>query len=151
MAKTAKYIVGLGVTLAAVSAVVGVVAARRYGTPAYAASAVAALINWAAGSLALVTVALCRNQPWRAQSVLLATLVRMVPVLIAVACFVRSSSPLAAAGVAGLIVVYYLVGLVVETLLSLRLVACASPLGHPSSALAGAGPASASQHLSPDD
>lgn len=112
----------LGAILAVVCMAAGTLAARRYGTEAYTASAIAALINWAAGVAALITVAVGRNQSWRAQSVLLAMLVRMFPVLIAALWFSQNDRPLAAAGIGGLIVVHYLAGLLVETLMSVRLV-----------------------------
>jgi hypothetical protein len=126
VAKAAKYIVALGIAFAAVGAAAGFVVARRVGPLGYEASALAALINWAAGSLALVVVAVGRNQPWRAHGVLLAMGVRMALPLAALAFFSRSEHPLAVAGVAGLIVVHYLVGLVIETLMSLRLAANAA-------------------------
>jgi hypothetical protein len=121
VAKTAKYIVALGAFLAVVSVAAGALAARRYGTDAYAASAVAAALNWAAGAAALFTIAIGRNHSWRTQSVLLAMLVRMFPVLVAALWFTQSNHPLAAAGIGGLIVVHYLAGLMVETLMSIRL------------------------------
>jgi hypothetical protein len=120
--KAAKYIAVLGVALAIVSALAGAEAARRYGAGAYEASAVAALINWIAGGFALATAFVARNKPWRAQGVLLATIARMALPLAALAFFARSQHPLAALGVAGLIVLHYLVGLVIETLMSVRLV-----------------------------
>lgn len=116
----------LGAALAVVCVAAGALAARRYGTAAYVASAVAALINWAAGAAALATIAMGRNQSWRAQSVLLAMLVRMFPVLAAALWFMQSNRPLASAGVGGLIVVHYLTGLLVETLLGVRLAATAA-------------------------
>jgi hypothetical protein len=129
VAKTAKYILALGAALAVVCVAAGAVASRRYGSTAYAASAVAALINWAAGAAALATVAIGRSQPWRTQSVLLAMVVRMFPMLAAVLWFMRSANPLAAAGVAGLIVVHYLAGLLLETLMSVRLASSGLPRG----------------------
>jgi hypothetical protein len=127
VAKTAKYILVLGIALAAICVAAGVVASRRYGSAAYTASAVAALINWGAGSAALATIAVGRSQPWRTQSVLLAMIVRMVPVLAAAIWFTRSGSSLASSGVAGLIVVHYLAGLLIETLMSVRLASSGLP------------------------
>jgi hypothetical protein len=52
--------------------------------------------------------------------------------------FMRSSQPLAAAGVSGLIVVNYLGGLLIETLMSVRLASsepAGDPAGRPSSHL----------------
>jgi hypothetical protein len=140
VAKTAKYIIVLGAVLAVVGLAAGAIAARRFGSHAYAASAIAALINWGAGALALLTIAVGRNQSWRAYSVLLAMAVRMAPVLAAAMLFNRSAHSLAAAGVVGLIVVHYLVGLVAETLMSVRLIAGGGPRVPvtPSSGLIGA-------------
>jgi hypothetical protein len=135
VAKTAKYILALGAALAVICVAAGAIASRRYGSTAYVASAVAALINWAAGAAALATIALGRSQPWRTQSVLLAMAVRLFPVMAAVMWFMRSSQPLAAAGVSGLIVVHYLGGLLIETLMSVRLAAseaAGDPAGRPS-------------------
>ena len=123
MAKAAKYIVVLGIALVAVSAAAGAVAARRYGSLAYEASAVAATLNWVAGSAALITISLCRNPQSRIQGALLAMSARMALPLVALAFLSRSQHPLAAAGLGGLIVVHYLAGLAIETLMTLRLVA----------------------------
>ncbi len=123
MAKAAKYILVLAVALAVVSAAAGGVAARTYGNGAYAASAVAAFLNWLAGSIALVTVVALRNTTARTQSVLLAMGVRMALPLAALVFFSRTQHPLVAAGVGGLIVIHYLAGLAIETLMSVRLVA----------------------------
>jgi hypothetical protein len=121
--KAATYIAILGVVLAVVSAAAGAVAARRLGTAAYQASAVAAFLNWIAGSLALVTVVLARHKPWRLHGALLASMARMALPLAAIVVLTSMRHPLTAHGVAGLIVVHYLVGLTVETLMSVRLVA----------------------------
>jgi hypothetical protein len=121
VAKAAKYILVLAVALAAVSAAAGFVAARTYGNGAYVASAVAAVLNWVAGSIALATVAALRHTNARTQSVLLAMAVRMALPLAALVFFSRTQHPLVADGVGGLIVVHYLVGLAIETLMSVRL------------------------------
>ena len=105
----------------------GVVAARRFGVGAYEASAVAAAINWAAGSVALAAIFLSRNQPWRTHAVLIAMGARMALPLAALMYFSRSSSSLTAHGVVGLILVQYFVGLILETLMSLRLVGGNAP------------------------
>lgn len=127
MVKAAKYIAVLGAALAAVSALAGAVAARRFGAGAYEASAVAAAINWLAGSLALAAVVASRNQPWRTHAALLAMGVRMALPLAALMYFARSNDPLAGYGVVGLILVHYLVGLVLETVMSVRVVGATEP------------------------
>ncbi len=129
--KAAKYIAVLGVALAVVSALAGAVAARRYGNGAYEASAVAAFLNWIAGSVSLAIMVVTRNKPWRTHGALLAAAGRMVLPLAALMVFSRSQHSLAAHGVAGLIVLHYLVGLVIETVLSLRLVATAMSASTP--------------------
>jgi hypothetical protein len=107
--------------MAATCAVAGFVAAQRFGGGAYRASAVAAVINWAGGAVALAVVAWSSAKPWRLHGVLAAMGVRLAPTLAALAYFMQSTGRLGSHGVAGLIVVHYLVGLVVETLMSLRL------------------------------
>jgi hypothetical protein len=137
--KAAKYIAVLGAALAAVSALAGAVAARRYGAGAYEASAVAAAINWIAGSVALAAIFASRNQPWRTHAALLAMGVRMALPLASLAYFHRSHDPLAAHGVVGLILVHYLVGLVIETVMSVRVVGAtgAGTTGSPGTASPG--------------
>jgi hypothetical protein len=122
VARAAKYIALLGGFLAAVSAASGAVAAQKYGSEAYLASAVAALLIWIAGGSSLALVASAKTPTARLNCVLAAMMIRMALPLAAVAFFSSSNHPLAAYGVAGLIVVHYLAGLVVETLLCLRIV-----------------------------
>jgi hypothetical protein len=134
VAKAAKYILVLAVGLAIVSAIAGIVAGRRYGPSAYEASAIAAVLNWVAGSMALVVMVACRQPAARAQRVLLAVAVRMALPLAALMYFFQVQHPLSAVGIGGLIVVHYLAGLVLETLLGIRLVAseaCHRPPGPP--------------------
>lgn len=129
MARAAKYIAILGVFLAAVSAAAGIVAARRYGTGAYQASAVAAILIWLVGATSLAIVALAKTPAGRLNCALLAMLVRMTLPLAALLFFMNTNDPLLADGIAGLIVVHYLAGLVVETLMSVRLASAnASPV-----------------------
>ena len=111
----------LGLVLAAVCAAAGFVAAQKFGVGAYRASGAAAAINWVGGVIALAIIAWSSDKSWRLHGVLAAMGVRLAPPLAALAYFSQSSSQLASHGVAGLIVVHYLVGLVVETLMSLRL------------------------------
>lgn len=119
--KAAKYIAVLGAALAAVSALAGAMAARRYGAGAYQASAIAAAINWLAGGAALLTVFATRNSSQRINGVLLAMASRMALPLAALALLTRSQHPVVASGLGGLIVIHYLAGLSIETLMSVRL------------------------------
>jgi hypothetical protein len=122
VARAAKYIALLGVFLAAVSAVAGAVAAQRFGNGAFLASAIAALLIWIVGGSSLALVASAKTPTNRLNCILAAMMIRMALPLVAVVFFTSSNHPLAAYGIAGLIVVHYLAGLVVETLLCLRMV-----------------------------
>lgn len=126
MVKAAKYIAVLGAVLAVVSALAGAVAARQYGAEAYRASAIAAAINWFAGAAALLTVFATRHGVHRINGVMLAMGSRMALPLATVLFLTRSKDPLVASGICGLIVVHYLAGLAIETLMSVRLASAAS-------------------------
>ena len=126
MLRAAKYIAILGLLLAAVAAASGIVAARQYGSGAYLASAVSALMIWSVGSLSLLIVALAPTPQARVNAAMLGMLIRMALPIVAIAYFSKSNHPLAAAGIVGLLVVHYLLGLVAETLLSVRLTTAAS-------------------------
>lgn len=119
--RAAKYIAILGIFLAAVAAASGIVAARQYGSGAYLASAVSAAMIWSVGSLSLLIVALAPTPQARVNAALLGMLIRMALPMVALAYFIKSNHPLAADGIVGLLVVHYLLGLVAETLLSVRL------------------------------
>lgn len=123
--RAAKYIAILGLFLAAVAAVSGIVAARQYGTGAYLASAISAALIWSVGSLSLLIVALAPTPQARVNAAMLGMLVRMALPMLAIVYFSKSNHPLAAEGIVGLLVVHYLLGLVVETLLSVRLTTAA--------------------------
>ena len=131
MLRAAKYIAILGVFLAVVAAASGVVAARQYGIGAYAASAIAAGMIWSVGSLWLVMIAATPTPQARVNAALLGMLIRMALPMAAIVYFSSSNHPLAAEGIVGLLVVQYLLALVVETLLNVRLAA-----GSPGSVLA---------------
>jgi hypothetical protein len=120
--RAATYIALLGFFLAAVAAAAGAVAARRYGSGAYQASALAAALVWAAGSASLALIASAQTPTARLNCILGAMLLRMALPLAAVVYFKSVSHPLLNDGLAGLIVVHYLAGLGVETLLAVRLV-----------------------------
>jgi hypothetical protein len=122
VARAAKYIALLGLFLAAVSAAAGAVAAQRYGTAALQASALAAFLIWLVGGASLAIIASASAPMARLNAALAAMLVRMSLPLVAVVYFTRADHPLAAAGVVGLIMVHYLAGLVVETLMAVRII-----------------------------
>lgn len=124
--QAAKYIAILGLFLAAVAAATGLVAARQYGSGAYLASLVSATMIWSVGALSLLIVALAPTPPARVNAALLGMLVRMALPMVAIAYFSKSNHPLAADGIVGMLVVHYLLGLVAETLLSVRLMSPAS-------------------------
>jgi hypothetical protein len=122
VARAAKYIALLALFLAAVSAAAGAVAARQYGTVAYQASALAAFLIWLVGGASLAIVASTSAPMARLNAALAAIFVRMALPLMAVVYVTRSDHPLADAGVVGLIMVHYLAGLVVETLMAVRII-----------------------------
>jgi hypothetical protein len=127
VAIAAKYIVALGAALVGVAALSGALTAQTRGAvsnnaAAYQAAAVAALLNWIAGSMALATVIATRHTSQRLNGALGAMLARMALPMAAVLFFRSSKHPLVAAGVVGQIVVLYLCGLIVETVRTVRLV-----------------------------
>jgi len=106
------------------------IAARRFGSAAYLSSAVAALVVWLAGAIALAIVAVSKSPYQRLNAVLLAMLVRMALPILAGVFLARSISTLAAAGFAGLVVVHYLAGLALETWMSIRLADATTAKAH---------------------
>ena len=127
MARAAQYIALLGVFLAAVSATAGAVAAQKFGNGAFVASAIAAILVWSVGGLSLALIASAKTPASRLNCALAAVLIRMTLPLAALVYFTSTQHPLIAEGIAGLIVVHYLAGLAVETLMSVRIAAAASP------------------------
>ena len=89
------------------------------------ASAISAALIWSVGSLSLLIVALAPTPQARVNAAMLGMLVRMALPVLAIAYFSKSNHPLAAEGIVGLLVVHYLLGLVAETLLSVRLTTAA--------------------------
>lgn len=130
MAKAVKYIAILGLFLAAVAVAAGAVAARRYGTGAYQASALAAVLVWLVGGAALLTIGAAKSRPARVNAAMLGLLIRMALPLAAVLYFSRSGRPMAQNGIVPLIVVHYLAGLVLETAFAVRIVAAAEGIPH---------------------
>lgn len=94
----------------------------RHGPMGLVAAAVAGTVCWAGALGALVLVGLVRNGPQAIHATLLGMFFRMGGPLIIGLLLNQAGGPLAEAGVFGMIVGYYLVGLVVETLLSVRLI-----------------------------
>jgi hypothetical protein len=127
VARAATYIALLGFFLAAVAAAAGAVATHRIGQSAYLASAMAALLIWIVGSASLALIASARTPAARLNCVLAAMLIRMALPLVAVVFF--TNHPLAARGIAGLIVVHYLAGLALETLFAVRIVGSGGAAG----------------------
>ncbi|MEX0819658.1 MAG: hypothetical protein WD070_08685 [Pirellulaceae bacterium] len=95
---------------------------QSHGQVGVTAAAVAAIVCLGAGLVALTFLALFREPQQVVSGVGLAMLFRMaIPMLIGVV-LTSLGGPLAEAGVFGMIVGFYLVGLLVETLLAVRLV-----------------------------
>lgn len=115
-----------------VSGVAGFVASQRVGQVAFAASALAAAVVWLAGGLGLlITTHALENQTGGNQAgvtaVLMAMLLRIGLPLGSVVLLAQLGTQwewgarFAEAGYFGLVVVHYLVALVIETVLSVRL------------------------------
>ncbi|HMP06600.1 MAG TPA: hypothetical protein PJ982_09640, partial [Lacipirellulaceae bacterium] len=92
-------------------------------------------VNWLAGTAALSLVALTRHSPARASAVLAAMGIRLSLVMAAVVLATKWNHPLVAGGLLGYLVVLYLAALVVETVMSLRMIAphCVSSPAPPGS------------------
>lgn len=95
---------------------------QGHGRTGVIAAAVAAITCWGAGIVALVFISLFRNPQQAFNGVGLAMLFRMAIPMAVGFMVTKVSGPLAEAGVFGMIVGFYLVGLLVETLLAVRLV-----------------------------
>jgi hypothetical protein len=120
-ATLAKSIVVLGVLLALVAVASASLLASRFGDGAWAASGMAAGLIWALGAASLAMIALAPSRPAQLNAALLGMMVRMGLPLVLVMYFTMSGGSLAAAGITVFIVIHYLAGLVVETLLAVRL------------------------------
>lgn len=115
----------LGACLAVVAMTAGGLLAGRYGAEAWQASVLAAGIVWGVGAASLVLIGSARTREMRINCVLLGMLARLSLPLIAVLYFEAVGGRLAAAGIITFITIHYLAGLIVETVLSIRLVALA--------------------------
>lgn len=100
----------------------GVVAFVLYGTPGLIAAASAAFVCWAASAAALFVTYLFTGTPSAATGLLLSIGLR-TGVPLAAAAILSSASPvLASGGVFGFFVIYYLLSLTAETVLSVGLI-----------------------------
>ena len=95
---------------------------HAHGQAGLAAAAVAAVVCLGAGLVALTFLALFREPQQAVSGVGLAMLFRMAIPMVVGIFLTKHGGPLAEAGVLGMIVGFYLVGLLVETLLAVRLV-----------------------------
>ena len=100
----------------------GYYGAQRYGHEGVEAAAVAGGVCWLAGCLALVLTFVGSRRGWGVQSVLGSMGLRLGLPLVTGLLLQRLSPTLAEAGVFGMILGNYLIMLVAETLLSLKLV-----------------------------
>lgn len=101
--------------------VIGWVASDRSGPNGTTAVAVAAVVCWVAGLVALVIIGLTRETTHAVAGLLFAMLARMTLPLAAGVTLSVQGGPLAEAGAVGYIVVLYLLTLAVETVLCISL------------------------------
>ena len=113
----------LTVAVASLFAIVSLFAFSRDGWVGVIAAAVAAWVCWTAASLALTLVILLRGPRHGVAGVLGSMIIRMALPLAAGVFLSSQGGQLAEAGVFGMIVIFYLFTLVVETWLSLSLIA----------------------------
>lgn len=116
---------------------------QRSGADGLWAALVSFGICWLSAAMSLVVFGLASRMGQPLSGMLMGMFFRMGPPLAACLLFMGKGSSLARAGVAGMILVYYLVALLAETLLSLRLVSSASgKAGGSKGSPVGAGPVS---------
>ena len=118
----AKSIAVLAASLALVAFASASLLASRYGEDAWLASGLAAGLIWALGAASLAMIAMAPTPHARLNAALLGMLVRMTLPMAVVVYFTRQQGPLAEAGINLFIVIQYLAGLFVETLLAVRLI-----------------------------
>jgi len=112
----------LSLSLLLVFPIIGAYAYNTHGTDGLIAAALAGAICWSGAMIALVLVGLFRKSPNQMVSATLAgMLFRMGLPLVTGLVITNAGGPLADAGIFGMILVFYLVGLVVETILSVRI------------------------------
>lgn len=107
----------LTVTLALAAALGGTVAHGRHGALAATAVLVAAATCWASAMAALVLAARLSGTRWGVPGILAAGFIRFSLPLMVVAASALVQGPLARAGLFGYMVGFFLLALVVETLL----------------------------------
>lgn len=107
----------LAVTLVLAAALGGSVAHGRHGPLAATAVLVAAATCWASATAALVLAARLSGTRWGVQGIMAAGFVRFSLPLLVVAASALVQGPLARAGLFGYMVGFFLLALVVETLL----------------------------------
>lgn len=112
----------LTATMTIAFAVAAWIGYARSGATGIAAAAIAGFVCWGGGMIAVMLVAIFRNRQQVVNGALLGMLIRMALPLIVGVAFLQSGGPLADAGVFEMILGYYLVGLVVETLLAVWLI-----------------------------
>ena len=120
-AMLAKSIAVLGAFLALVAAASASLLESKYGHGAYLASGISAGLIWVLGGASLAMIALAPSPHARLNAALLGMMVRMSLPLVALLYFTTSGGSLAAAGITVFIVIHYLAGLILETLLAVRL------------------------------
>ena len=94
---------------------------QRHEADGFWAAVVSAAVCWAGASAALLLIGISRGTSAAVHSTLLATLFRMAPPLLVGITLQQAGGQLARAGVFGMILCYYFWTLLVETLLSVRL------------------------------
>lgn len=112
----------LGIVIAPVALLIAVICSRGFQPDSVLVAAIAGIVCWTAGATALCISAVTTRVGTPIQGVLLAMLFRMGLPLAAIMVFVRVDNPLTAAGLAPTTLGVYLVSLVAETLLALRMV-----------------------------
>jgi len=103
--------------------VVAWIAHVRFGVDGVLAALVAAGVCWSAATLALVSAGLLRGPNAALYSMLFGMFFRLGLPLFAGVLLTRQGGPLSRAGLFGWLVVFYLLTLVAETVLSLRVLA----------------------------
>ena len=108
--------------VALVSSVVGYFGFQRHGSAGLMAACVAGFLCFAASSAALVVTAMSSGTVNALSGTLLGIILRTaVPFLVSI-LLMQASRPLADAGLLGMVLINYLVVLVVETVLAVRIV-----------------------------
>lgn len=122
----------LAAAIAPAGALAGWQAYTRHSTTGLQAALLAAVTCWLSATAALVLTGLLTGTPQATSGILGGTVVRLGgPLLVTAAC-AASRSPLSAAGLFGYMVVFFLYGLALETLLLIGLVRAAKSQASPS-------------------